>query len=286
MRLLIALGVLIVIGFIGLSQSLYTIDQTQQAIITQVGVPVGTVTVPGLHAKAPFVQAVHRLDKRLLRFDTTATEYLTGDKKALVVDAYARYRISDPLLFFTNVINEDGAQTVLQGVIASELRAEVASHDQTDIIGKGRPDIMQTVTQKSAEKAKKFGMEVTDVRIVRADFPTQVASQVYARMKSERARIANQYRAEGTEQGTRIRAEADKERTVLLAGAERRAAETRGEGEGEAIRVYGEAVSLDQEFYAFLRTLEAYKKALGENGTAVLSTDSELFKYFTSPTLK
>lgn len=283
MRLLLVVAALAVIVAIAASQAFYTVDQTEQAIITQVGVYQTTVTSPGLHVKTPFVQAVHRLDKRLLRFDSAPSEYLTKDKKALVVDAYARYRISDALLFFQSVRTEESAQARLHAVIASELREEVASHDQLEIIRENREALMQEVTRRSAEKARDFGIEVLDVRIGRADFPPQVASRVYDRMKSERQRIANQFRAEGAEGGTRVRAEADKERTVLLADAERRAAEIRGNGEAEAIRVYGEAIRLDQEFFTFLRTLDAYKRALRENTTLVLSSDADIFRYFTSP---
>lgn len=279
----IALVILVVIGFIVGSQVVYTLDQTEQAIITRVGEYQRTEASAGLHVKTPFLESVHRLDKRLLRFDAQPAEFLTGEKKALVIDSYARYRIHDARKFFEVVRTEPEARARLEAIISSEIREEVATHDQIEVIRDRREELMLDVTQRSDLKARDFGIQVIDVRIVGADFPSEVAFSVYERMQSERILVANRFRAEGVEQRDIVEAAADLESRTILATAEEEAAATRGEGEGEAIRIQGEAINLDPEFFTFVRTLEAYAKALGDGTTLVIPSNSDFYQFITDP---
>ena len=270
---------------IGITQAFYTVDQTQQAIITRFGEYQRTISDPGLHVKTPFVEAAHRLEKRLLRFDATASEFLTQEKKALVIDSFARYRIIEPRTFFEKVRSETAARARLEAIVTSELREEVATHDQIEVIKDNREFLMQEVTRRSDVKAREFGIQVIDVRIVRADFPGQVAPSVYSRMVSERTRVANQFRAEGAEEADRIRGAAEREQRIILATADQEALEIRGEGEAQAIQILGGAIDKDREFYRFTRTLEAYVNSLTSGSTFVVPSDSEFYQFFTSSAL-
>lgn len=285
MRILVPLAVLVVAALIGISQTFYTVDQTQQAIITQFGQYQHTVSNPGLHAKTPFIQTAHILEKRLLRFDATASEFLTREKKALVIDSYARYRIIDARTFFEKVTTEAAARSRLEAIVTSELREEVATHDQIEVIRDNRELLMADVTKRSDLKAREFGMSVVDVRIVRADFPSEVAPSVYSRMVSERTRVANQFRAEGAEEADRIRGDAEREQRTILAEADQEALGIRGEGEARAIDILGTAINKDIEFFRFVRTLDAYTAALTGGGTFVLPSDAEFYQFLTSSTL-
>jgi membrane protease subunit HflC len=241
------------------------------------------ITTPGLHFKTPFVESVNRLENRLLRFDATPSEFLTGEKKALVINSYARYRILDAQQFFEVVRTEAQARARLEAIISSEIRAEVATHDQIEVIRDRREELMLDVTQRSDIQAREFGITVVDVRIVGADFPTEVANSVYARMQSERIRIANRFRAEGEEERATVEAGANLESRTILASAEERAATVRGEGEAEAIQILGEAINLDVEFFTFVRTLEAYVEAMGTGTTLVIPADSDFYQFITDP---
>jgi membrane protease subunit HflC len=285
MRILIPLAVLVVAALIGVTQIFYTVDQTQQAIITQFGQYQRTVDNPGLHVKTPFVQTAHILEKRLLRFDAIASEFLTQEKKALVIDSYARYQIIDPRTFFEKVTTEAAARARLEAIVTSELREEVATHDQIEVIKDNREFLMAEVTQRSDLKAREFGMQVVDVRIVRADFPSEVAPSVYSRMVSERTRVANQFRAEGAEEADRIRGDAEREQRTILAEADQEALGIRGEGEAQAIDILGTAINKDIEFFRFVRTLDAYAASLSDGGTFVLPSDSEFYQFLTSSIL-
>ncbi len=279
----IIIGAVVVVALIVWSQTVFTVDVTKQAIITQFGEYIRTIDEPGLNFKVPFIQAVHPFEKRVLVSDAPPAEYLTLDKKRLVIDSYTRWRIINPLQFYKAVRNELGALARLDGIVFSELRTELASHNFREIIGVQREPIMETVAQRAGVIVGEFGIELIDVRIKRADLPWEVQGSVYARMVAERERIAKLYRAEGEERARIIRAEADKEAVIILAIAYKVSKTLRGEGDAEATGVYAEAFEKDPEFYSFLRTLEAYEKFLVGGTTLVLGSDSELFKYLESP---
>ena len=275
--------ILIILVLIGIRTVLFTVDETEQAIIVQLGKYVRTVQEPGLHFKIPLVQTVIHFENRILEYDAAAAKVITADKKHLVVDNYARWKIIDPLKFYETVRNEFGAQARLDDIVFSEIREELARHTLTEIISLQREAIMDTVGNRCDEKAREYGIQVIDVKIKRADLPEEVTHSVYARMKAERGRIAKKYRSEGEEESVKIKAQADKERTVLLADSYRSAQELKGKGDAEAIKIYAQALEEDPEFYSFVRTLEVYRKALVEGTTMVLSSDSELFQYLSQP---
>lgn len=275
--------IMVLAALIVLDQTIFTIDETRQGIILQLGEYVRTVDEAGLHFKTPFIQTVHRLEKRVLVSDAPPAEYLTLDKKRLVVDSYTRWRIEDPLQFFKTVRDEAGALARVDGIVFSELRKELAAHNFRDIIGPQRKSIMETVAQRAGEIVGELGIDIIDVRMRRADLPPEVEASVFDRMKAERDRIAMRYRAEGEERAREIRAEADKQVTIILAEAYKEAKTRRGEGDAEATRIYAEAFGEDPEFYSFLRTLEAYEKFLAGGTTLVLGSDSELLRFLESP---
>lgn len=279
----VAIVLVLLVGVV-LSGAFFTIDETEQAIITQLGKYVRTVREPGLNFKIPFLQSVRKFEDRVLEYDAAAAPVITSDKKHLVIDNYARWKIIDPLKLYQTVRDESGAQARLDDIVFSELREEVARHTLTEIISVNRETIMEKVHKQCDEKAREYGIEVIDVRIKRADLPSEVARSVYARMKAERERIAKKYRSEGEEEAVKIRATTDKIKTILLAEAYREAEKVRGEGDAGAITIYAEAFEKDPEFYAFIRTLEAYEKSLGHNTTVILPSDSEFFQYLNPPT--
>jgi membrane protease subunit HflC len=280
---IVGLVVAVLVVIIG-GQVVFTINETEQAIITQMGRYVRTIKEPGLHFKLPLIQTVHRFEKRILVSDAPPAEYLTLDKKRLVVDSYTRWRIVDPLQFYKTVRNEAGALARLDGIVLSELRRDLAAHTLREVIGPQREPIMESVAERSGEIVKKFGIEIIDVRVKRVDLPEEVEASVFARMRSERQRIAKKYRAEGEEQARIIRAEADKEAIIILAEAYKKSKELRGEGDAAAIKIYAAAFEQDPEFYSFLRSLEAYEKFLKGGTTLVLRSDSKLFRYLAGPT--
>ena len=279
----VAIVLVLLVGVV-LSGVLFTIDETEQAIITQLGKYVRTVTEPGLNFKIPFLQSVHKFEDRVLEYDAAAAPVITSDKKHLIIDNYARWKIVDPLKLYQTVRDESGGQARLDDIVFSELREEVARHTLTEIISVNREMIMEKVHKQCDEKAREYGIEVIDVRIKRADLPSEVARSVYARMKAERERIAKKYRSEGEEEAVKIRATTDKVKTILLAEAYREAEKVRGEGDAGAITIYAEAFEKDPEFYAFIRTLEAYERSLGRDTTVILPSDSEFFQYLNPPT--
>jgi membrane protease subunit HflC len=279
----IALIAVAVLAIALVSSTFFTIDETEQGIVIQFGSYVRTVQEPGLHVKLPFIQAVTTYDKRLLRYDAAPAEFLTRDKKALVVDIYARFRIVDPLKFYQTLRDMTRAQARLDAIISSSLREAVASHDQSDIITEKREPIMADVARQTRGKTEEFGVEILDVRIKRTDFPREIAESIYARMRAERGRISKRYRSEGVEEQLKIKAGTDKERTIILAEARGRSEEIRGKGDGQSIRIYAQALRQDPEFYSFLKSLQIYKDSLKEGTKLVLSGDSSLFQYLESP---
>lgn len=282
---LVGMIVIVVIIVVVLSASLFTIDETEQAIVTQLGKFVKAVKQPGLHFKIPLIQAVHKFEARVMEYDAAAAKIITDDKKHLVIDNYARWKIIDPLKFYQTVGNEFGAQSRLDDIVFSEMREELARHTLTEIVSVNREQLMKKVAEQCNKKAADYGIQVIDVRIKRADLPQEVTYSVFDRMKAERQRIAKKYRSEGEEEAVKIRAQTDKDKTILLADSYMEAEKTKGEGDAEALRIYAEAYEKDPEFYSFVRTLEAYEKSLGEGTgtTIVLPFDSEFFQYFSPP---
>ena len=263
------------------TQSLFIADETNQAIVTRVGEYQYTAREPGIYVKMPFVNAVHYVERRLLSSDAAVQEYLTLGKKRPRVDHVTRWRIVDPLRFHVTVRTQAGARARLDDVVFSEMRRELASYPSDVVIAERREQVMENVTKNAAQQALSFGIQVEDVRIKRADLPSEVQNSVFERMKAERSREANRYRAEGEEQSARIRAEADREKAVILADAYEESQKLRGDGEGQAIAIYAQALQQDPEFYAFQRRLESYSKILRSGDTLVLPSDSELFAYLT-----
>jgi membrane protease subunit HflC len=285
-RLLIILALVLIVAALLAPQVCFIVDETDQVIITQFGEYKRTVKEPGLHAKRPIVQTVHRFEKRTLSSDATPAEYLTVDKKRVVVDHVTRWRIADPLQFFKSVRDPFRARARLDDLVFSELRRAIAEREFANIISSKREAVMELVATTAAERALQFGIEVVDVRIKRADLPREVQQSVFARMVAERERIAKRYRSEGEEEAAKIRAETDKQRTIILAKAYEQSQELRGGGDATATRVTAEAFGQDAEFYRFLRSLEAYEQMLASNGELVLSADAELLQYLNSPAAK
>jgi membrane protease subunit HflC len=281
---LIGMIIIIVIITATLAASLFTVDETEQVIVTQLGKFVREVKQPGLHFRVPLIQGVHRFEARVMEYDAAAAKIITDDKKHLVIDNYARWKIIDPLKFYQTVGNEFGAQSRLDDIVFSEMREELARHSLTEIVSVNRQQIMHKVAEQCYQKAAEYGIQVIDVRIKRADLPEEVRHSVYDRMKAERRRIAKKYRSEGEEEAVKITAQTDKDKTILLAESYRQAEKLKGEGDAEALRIYAEAYENDPEFYSFIRTLEAYGKSLGEGTTIVLPGDSEFFQYLSPPT--
>ena len=349
-RILVPIVIFVIAALVLLPQVFFTVDETQLAIVTRFGEFRDAHTTPGLETKWPFIESVTKFDKRLLRADAPSASLLTADKRNLVIDSYARYKIIDPLLFFQRLGSERDAASRVAAIVNSQLRSEVALDLQTDIISETREEVMKRVTIASnrseitRDQALQFpdglrnpeitilltpleqdsnnpqrprtptetelealitspnpaeldglkatyfqpqvrtlGIEIVDVRIKGADFPPDIASSVYERMKAERERIASGLRAEGGQRDAEIRADVDRQVEVTLETANGRAAILRGEGEGEAIKMLAAALQEDPEFYDFRRTLEAYAIALDGNTTLLLDANSDFFKFLQDP---
>ena len=273
---------LIILSIIIAGQALFVVDETETAIVTRFGDPIRpSITSPGLYAKTPFIDTVTKFDKRNTLFDAAPDSLLTSDKKRLIIDAYAIGKIVDPLQFFKTVKTPRGAVTAATGIIASDLRREIANDLQIDVIKSNRQRIMEAVTIASAEKIIDFGIEISDIRVKRADFPDETLNAIYDRMRAERARKANEERAEGEKRSLEIRAEVDKQATVIESEAIKKSNQIMGEGDAEAIKIYADALEKDPEFFDFTKSLEVYTKILKDNSTIILSLDSDLFKYMT-----
>lgn len=259
----------------------FIVDETEQAVLTQFGKPVKTIKESGLYIKLPEpLQVVKKFDDRLIISESAPSEILTSDKKNLLIDYYVVWRIDDPLLFLQTVGGWEGANYRISDIVYSELRRQLGLNELLDIIYIQRDGINEGITSTSNEKVKGYGMSIVDVRIRRINFPDQNKIHVYDRMRAERAKMANRYRSEGEEEAIKIRAETDKEKSMMLSLAYHNASVIKGEGDAKAARIYGDIYKVDPEFYRFVRTLEAYKKTLpSEKNTLILSTESELFKY-------
>ncbi len=266
--------------FIATRLLLYMVDEKDQAVILQFGKPVKTVTESGLHFKLPWpIQTVTFFEKRILGYDSSEREILTKDKKNLVVDNYAKWRIFDPLTFMVTVRNENGAQARLDDIIYSKLREALGLHELEEIVSTRREELLKQVTKSCDSTAKDYGIQILDVRIKRADLPEQNKRSVYERMRAERMRIANQYRSEGEEKALKIRAITDSLKVTIMAEAYRKSEIARGEAEAKAIQIYADAFNKDPDFYEFTRTLESYKKIIDDKTVLVLPPDTDLFKY-------
>jgi modulator of FtsH protease HflC len=270
-------GVCVVLVIV--ARTLYSVAETEQAVVTQLGRPVRLVRTPGLHLKVPFLQQLTFFEDRLLDYDTAPAPVITRDKKNLVVDNYAKWQISDPLKFLQTVQNEAGAQARLDDIIYSKVREQLGLHDLVEVIATQRDAIMRAVTLGSHEAATAYGIAVVDVRIRRADLPPENAQAVYGRMRTEREREAKRYRSEGQEEALKIRAETDKQKAIMLAEAYEQEQAIRGEGDAAAIRVYAGAFQQDPDFFDFVRTLEAYRKSLKGKTTLVLPPQMEFLRY-------
>ncbi len=280
LRLVVGLGLVLV--FVA-AQAAFTIGEWEQGMVVQFGNPKRIIQEPGLYFKLPMAQNLVRFEKRVLTTDARESEYITLDKKRVLVDHVSRWRIEDPLQFYRSVRDRRRAMARLDDIISARLRQEIATHNFLDLIREKREDIMAIVTRDTRETAKSFGIEVTDVRIKRLDLPEAVQASVFARMRAERERIAKRYRAEGEEQAQHLRAVADREREVILATAYESSEKLKGAGDAEATSTYGQAFGQDAEFYAFTRRLQAYEKILSNDTTLILNTDSELLSYLQGP---
>ena len=269
--------VIVVIALV--SQSLFIVDQWEQAVVLQLGEHIRTIKEPGLYWKYPLIQTVIPFDKRIRAAEARPAEYVTLDKKRLTVDAVSRWTIAAPLEFYQSVRDYPGAIARLNDIMITRLRQEIANHNFKEFIREERERIMQEVTNGTRELAKRFGINVIDVRIRRVDLPEEVQNSVFARMRAERERIAKRYRAEGEEQAREIKANAEKDKEILLAEAYRKSETLRGEGDAEATGIYAEAYNKDPEFFSFLRHLDAYKKVFGPETTLLLRGDSPLLRF-------
>ncbi len=306
-RNLLIIGV-ILIGLLVLADAVYIVSETNQVIITQFGEPIGgAITSPGLHLKAPFIQKTHYFEKRWLEWDGDPNQIPTKDKKYIWVDTYARWRVSDPLVFYQRVRDERGAQSRLDDIIDGETRNAIAKFDlievvrssnrefemteeaalleSGEVIGKievGRERIAQLILENASKITPQFGVELKDVRIKRINYVDEVQRKVFDRMIAERKRIASKYRSEGDGKSAEIRGEKEKELKRIQSEAYRRAQEIRGKADAEATRIYAQAYSLDPDFYQFLRTLETYRQSLDSETWLLLSSDSEFLKFLRS----
>ena len=274
------IGVIIVVAGFTMSSALFTVHQTQQALILQFGNPIRVIKTPGLHVKMPFLQNAEFYDSRILDLDPPAQEVILADQKRVNVDAFARYRIKDPLEYRKRAQTDANFRDVFGSRLNAAIRAGIGKILLGDMLTEKRAQVMTIIALQMKAFAPEFGVEVVDVRIGRTDLPDATAQSVYNRMRSDRVAHAAQLRAVGEEQKLRIQAEADRDRTVIIAEAQRRSEILRGQGEGERNRVLGNAFGKDPEFFDFYRSMEAYGEALGEGTTMVLSPDSEFFRFF------
>ncbi len=276
------IALLIVLVIVGMS-SVFTVHQTENALVLQFGRPVRPVTEPGLQFKVPLVQDVLYFDKRILDLEPPQEEVIAADQKRLVVDSYARYRIADPLQFYQLVSTEANANTRLSSIINSALRRVIGNVPLASVVAEKRAAVMQQVRDEVNSQAKLWGMDVVDVRIKRADLPAENSDAIYQRMQTERKREAAQFRGEGKREAQKIRANADRQVVEIKAKAQQQAEILRGEGDAQSIAIYADAFNRDKDFFALYWSLDAYRRSLANSDTTlVLSPDSEFFRFFGS----
>lgn len=280
-RLMLPLGILAVVLGIIVFSSLFTVHQTQQALVLQFGEPKRIITQPGLGFKLPFVQNVLFYERRVLNLDPPTQRVLLADQKPLLVDAFARYRIYDPLRFYQTVRTETVVDNRLGAIVNAAMRGVLGNQNLASILSDERASIMQSIRDDVNSEARRFGIDIIDVRIRRSDLPDETSQAVYARMRSEREREAAEFRAQGSEQAQRIRAGADREATVIRAEAERESDILRGQGEAERTRLLADAFGRDQDFFEFYRSMQAYDASIDSNNSLlVIPPDNEFFRYF------
>jgi len=304
MKIQLSIVIVIVLAILA-GSSLFVVEEGEQALVTQFGKPVGDVRQPGLHFKIPFVQEAHRFQSRILKWDGDPNQIPTKDKKYIWIDTTARWRIADPLLFFKTVATEQGAQSRLDDIVDSVVRDAVSGHLLVELVrGKdyrppvgiketfdiegaavevkdltGREELLAGILAQARASTPEYGIELIDVQIKRINYVEQVRKRVYERMISERKKVAAQYRSEGEGEKADILGQMQKELKLIESEAYRKSVEIRGEADAKAAAIYAGAYGKDPEFYAFLRSLEAYRKSVGENAKLVLSTDSDFYRY-------
>ncbi len=280
----IILGI-VALGFLAVNLVFFQVDATEYAIVTQFGNPVRVITDPGLYAKLPDpIQSVVRINNQLRVYNLPQTEFLTADKKNIVLEAYATWKVTDALTFLKTMSDPQGAETRLADIVASELGAALGQVELSQLVTVDAaqlklPDTLLSVTNGAASRTEQYGFIVTDIRFKQLTFPQANLTSVFQRMKAEREAIARQFRSEGTEQAAKIRAGADAEKARILAEANQQAAEIRGQADAEAIAIYAAAFGKDPEFYRFIRTLQSYLAFIDSNTTLILPSDSELLQY-------
>ena len=284
-RIVLILGAItvVIVAIVGLN-SVFTVDPTEQAIVLQFGAPREVVTEPGLHMKIPFTQTVEYIDRRVLLVEAPSDEMIAQDKKRLVVDSFARWKIVDPLRFYQTLTDHDRAIDQLTLILSSNVRGVIGAQDFSAVLSSARAQLMRDIRDNMNREAGRYGIEIVDVRIRHADLPPTNSQAIYERMKQERIREANEYRAEGEEISQRIKARADREVTVLIAEATRESEILRGQGDADKTKILGDAYGQDPDFFAFYRSMRAYQEALPpETTSVVLSPNSEFFRYFSQP---
>ena len=279
-----AVLVIIVAAIVLANFTLFTVDPTEQALVLRFGKPVNDlVSEPGLHARVPFIDAVVYIDKRILALDNERQEVLVAENQRLEVDAFVRYKFADPLLFYQSVFDVRGANAQLGGMLNSALRRTLSEASIIDIVRNRRDALMADILQQVKGGAERFGLDIIDVRIKRADLPQENSEAVFHRMQAERQRLAASFRAQGSQQSQQIKADADAKVTVTVAQAQQQSEQIRGEGDGERNQIFAAAYGADPEFFAFYRSMQAYDAALKSDTRAILSPKSEFFRYFNVP---
>ena len=290
MRLGMAGGIIAVLAVLLLIVgygSLFTVYQTRQALVVRLGNPIRVITQPGLHVKVPLIDSVISVDRRILDLEAPSQEVIASDQKRLVVDAFARYRITDPLKFYQTVGSIEGANSRLSTLLIAALRRVLGEATFIQVVRDERPQLTGKMREQLDREAVPFGINVVDLRIRRADLPEQNSQAVYQRMQTERQRIAAEFRAQGGQRAQEIKSRADRDVTVLVAEATSKSEQIRGEGDGERNRIFAEAFGRDPDFFGFYRSMQAYEAGLRANDTRmVLKPDSDFFRYFGSPSGK
>jgi len=280
MKKLIVFGGIVVLLVIAYNLFTFTVDETQNAAVLRFGEIMRIVENPGLNFKVPFINNVVYLEDRILNYDIQPRDIMTADQKRLTIDNYAIWRVGEPQIFIeANAGSIASAQARIDDIVYSDLRDILAKHTLDEIVSAKRLEYLRQVTTLSQGKLEVLGIELIDVRIKRADLPTEIEQAVYGRMRSERERIAAQLRAEGEEQAKQITSKADKDKVIILADANKAAETVKGEGDAQALEIYADAYNQDAEFYRFWRSLESYKTALDQGTSIVLSSDSEYLRF-------
>ncbi|MDH5513505.1 MAG: protease modulator HflC [Gammaproteobacteria bacterium] len=277
----IAVVLIVVLAIVGWNSAAYTVDQTEQAIVLRFGKVEKTVREPGLYFKMPFADEIVFYDKRILDLDPAPVKQLLTDQKTIEVDAYARYRITDPLVFFQRVQNQRTLNDRFSKVVRAAVQRVIANASLGELLSEKRIDIMAQIRTEVERQGSTFGIDIVDVRIGRTDLPPEISQNVYSRMSTDQERKARETRALGQEQAKIIRAKADRERTVLIADAERQAEILRGEGEARRVTILADAYGRDANFFDFYKSMQEYRKSLGGNSTTmVLTPDGDFFRFF------